>query len=244
MKVVILAGGRGLRYGDSIPKPLAPIGGYPILYHVMKIYAAQGYKDFIILTGYKAKDVERGIRKMLMTQFWNVEFVFSGNDTETGGRILYARDYIEDKNFFLTYADGLGNVDLEKLLETHILSRRVATVTAVNPVFQYGVFKLGSEVVGSGKFKKRIFYARDFVEKPVMKNVWINAGFMVLSRRIFKYIKSDADTLEVDVFGRLVKRNQIAVYKHNGFWMSMDTYKDNLKLNDLWNRGEAGWKIW
>ena len=243
MKVVILAGGRGLRYCGSIPKPLAPIGGFPIIYHVMKIYAAQGYKDFVILTGYKAQLIEKRVRRMIMTNFWNVEFVYSGGDTETGGRILYAKDYVGD-NFFLTYADGLGDVDLQKLVETHVLSRRIATVTAVNPVFQYGVFKLGSETVGRGKIKKRIFYARDFVEKPVMKNVWINAGFMAFSKRIFKYIKSDGDRLEVEVFGRLVKRNQIAVYKHNGFWMSMDTYKDNLKLNDLWNKGEAGWKIW
>ena len=227
MQVVILAGGKSLRLRPISPKPLAKIGGKPILYHVLKIYQAQGYDDFLILLGYGHKRIRRYLEEI--KDEFNVNSVFTGYEVETGGRVKKAEDYL-DKEFFLTYADGLANINLRALLKKHRELGKICTITAVNPQLPYGIV-LGEDI------------ALGFAEKPILKDLWINAGFMVCKKKIVDYIESYKDKLEVEVFNRLVKDRQLAIYRHNGFWVSMDTLKDYLKLNKMWKEG-AKWKVW
>ena len=227
MQVVILAGGKSLRLRPISPKPLAKIGNKPIIWHVMKIYKAQGYNDFLILLGYGHKKIRNYLKKV---KEFNITSVFTGYNVETGGRIKKAEKYLEDE-FFLTYSDGLGNVDLKALLRRHRRLNKICTITTVNPQLQYGIV-LGNYIV------------RRFIEKPVLNNMWINAGFMACKKKIVDYIESYKDKLEVEVFNRLVKDRQLAIYRHKGFWVSMDNLKDYLRLNKMWKENKAGWKIW
>ena len=167
---------------------------------------------------------------------FNITFVKSPVDAETGGRILYAKDYVDD-TFFLTYADGVGNIKLEKLLKAHNILGETATITVVNPRFQYGI------MIPEEFYYPRFGVVSSFKEKPIMKDILINAGFMVFEVNIFKYIKKDSDVLERDVFSRLIRKKELAYYHHKGFWQSMDTYKDCIKLNDMWKE-KPRWKIW
>lgn len=229
-QVVILCGGKGTRMGnDELPKALFSIGDKPILWHIMSIYAYYGFKDFILClgcNGHKIRDY------FLKTKEWNIKFADTGLDTNTGGRIKKIRDYIKEEFFFATYGDGLSDVNIDKLLSFHKSHGKAATITAVKPFSPFGI-------VGIDSHSDTVTH---FEEKPVLDH-WINGGFFVFNKDIFGYLR-DNDILEKDTFDRVVKGRDLSAYKHNGFWECMDTYKDNLRLNQLMSEGRAPWAIW
>jgi glucose-1-phosphate cytidylyltransferase len=229
MKVVILCGGKGTRMGnDELPKPLFPVGGKPILWHIMKIYAHFGFRDFVLCLGYKGAKIREYFSQNAV-RGWKVECVDTGLDTNTGGRIHKVKDRIKDDTFLATYGDGLADIDLDALVNLHAAHRRMATITAVRPASPFGVIGIDahSNVV------------THFDEKPVSDH-WINGGFFVFDRAVFSLIR-EGDILEKDSFSRILSRRQLNAYKHYGFWECMDTYKDNLHLNQLWAGGKAPW---
>ncbi len=224
---VILCGGKGTRMGcDELPKPMFTIGGKPILWHIMKSYEHFGFRDFILLLGYKKekiKDYFCGYRN------WNIDFLDTGLETNTGGRLYKAQKLLGAGDFFVTYGDGLSNVHLGRLLEFHYKHGKSVTLTSVRPLSQFGIMGIDSH-------NNTVTH---FEEKPVLDH-WVNGGFFVFNRSAFDYIR-EKDVLESDSFSRLVKYKQLVAYKHYGFWRCMDTYKDNLSLNQLWNSGKAPW---
>lgn len=244
MKTIILCGGQGTRLKGylSTSKPLVEIGDRPILWHIMEYYTSFGYRDFVLCLGYKSEDIvsyfggheyveafrEKG-SVTWATDKWTVELVFTGTDENTGGRIKRIEQYIHDDNFFVTYADGLGDVDLTKLLECHINKKKIATITVVNPTLQYGLLEIGDngEVL-------------HFTEKPKLDK-WISSGYFVFNKGIFEYLHKN-DVLEVDTLGPLAARREIAAFKHGGFWMGMDTYKEYLELCSMWDEQRAPWR--
>jgi glucose-1-phosphate cytidylyltransferase len=230
MKVVILCGGKGTRMGnEDLPKALFSIGGRPILWHIMSIYAYYGFKDFILCIGYngnKIRDYFSNIKK------WKITFVDTGLDTNTGGRIKKAKEYIGGDCFFATYGDGLADVNIPRLVNFHNKHKRIATLTAVKPRSPFGIIGIDTHSKSVTRFE----------EKPILDH-WINGGFFVFNKEIFNYIK-DGDILEKDSFTRLLKDKNLFAYKHKGFWECMDTYKDNLRLNELWAGNNAPWAIW
>jgi glucose-1-phosphate cytidylyltransferase len=245
LTVVILCGGRGVRMQHevpNIPKPLVEIGGRPILWHVMRLYAHAGLRRFVLCLGYKGRQIQavfdpraRGLsageRRRWHMDRWEVDCRDTGPETNTGGRIKRIEDRVTQSVFFATYGDGLADVDLERLLRFHRRHGRIATITCVRPVNPFGVVKL-----------RRGGAVQSFLEKPHLKQ-WINGGFFVFDRRIFDYLQDD-DVLEVDTFGRLVADGQLMAYRHHGFWRCMDTYKDHLVLNQLWEEGTRPWAPW
>lgn len=231
MQTVILCGGKGTRlreYTENIPKPLVEIGGKPILWHVMKIYASYGFKDFILCLGYKGEMIREYFKN---DQEWNVTFVETGEETNTGGRIKKVEKYIKDDLFFANYADGLASINLRRLLEYHKTHRKMATLATVNPPSQFGIL----DIDGEGTILK-------FKEKPIL-NFWINGGFFIFTKEIFKYLGENS-VLEKEPFENLAKEKQISAYKFNGFWMCMDTFKDMQTLNELWKQEKPPWKVW
>jgi glucose-1-phosphate cytidylyltransferase len=258
MKTVILCGGRGTRLGEhgaNIPKALIEIGGRPVLWHLMKIYAHHGLNDFVLCLGYLGDAIKRyflehhwlhsdftlemgkagdyQLRKSgSISEDWRVTFSDTGLDTNTGGRVKRVERYVsDDETFCVTYGDGLADVDLHALLEFHRSHGRVATLTAVHPRSNFGLLKLNDESA-----------VTEFEEKPVIAD-WINGGFFVFDRKVFDYLDDDC-ALEREPFGRLARERQLMAYRHTGFWKCMDTYKDNLEFNQLWEAGEAEWKVW
>jgi len=229
IQTVILCGGKGTRMGyEELPKPLFKIGDKPMLWHIMKIYESQGFKDFILLLGYKKEKV---IRHFKGHKDWKIEFLDTGLDTNTGGRIKKAERLIKNDKFFVTYGDGLSDINLNSLLRFHNKHKKIATLTSVQPPSQFGIVGIDSSNL-----------VTHFEEKPKTDH-WVNGGFFVFDRRIFEFIK-DGDVLESDAFSRLVALKKLAAYKHTGFWECMDTYKDNLRLNQLWDSGKPPWAIW
>lgn len=226
---MILCGGKGTRlreYTETIPKPMVEIGSKPILWHLMKIYASHGFNEFILCLGYKGelirdyfKNNDLGVK---------ITFVDTGQETETGGRIKKIEPHIKDNVFFATYADGLADIDLNELLEHHSKSKKIATLTTVNPLSQFGVIEI-DENDTIIKFK----------EKPLL-NQWINGGFFVFSRGIFEYLKEDS-VLEKEPFERLAADQQISAFKLKKFWKCMDTFKDVQLLNELSAKGDSPW---
>jgi glucose-1-phosphate cytidylyltransferase len=211
MRVLILCGGRGTRLNGERPKPLIEIGGRPILWHVMSIYAAQGFEDFLLLTGYQGEAIEAWSRSVP----WRVECVDTGLDTPTGGRVHAVRERL-DGRFCLTYADGLADVDLRALLECHGASGALATMTVVRPELPFGVAVLdGDRVAG-------------FREKPRTEQ-WVNGGFFVLEPGALAYLSEDA-VLEREPLERLTADGLLAAYRHDGYWRCLDTYKDAVVL--------------
>lgn len=230
MQVVILCGGRGTRMGnDELPKAMFPIGGKPILWHIMKMYFHYGINDFILCLGYKADKIMDYFSK---TKEWKIKFVETGLDTNTGGRIKKVKDYIKGECFLTTYGDGLADINLKKLLNFHKAHDKTATLTAVKPPSPFGI-------VGIDTHTNTVTH---FEEKPILDH-WINGGFFVFNKEIFHYIKEN-DILEKNTMARLVKNKELVAYKHNGFWECMDTYKDNLRLNQLWAEDKAPWALW
>ena len=248
MKVVILCGGRGTRLnemGVAVPKALVPIGVKPVIWHLMRIFTSYGFDDFILCLGYRKEDI-RGYFAGLSANlpgsddrlrvdsdglYCTVQLVDTGLDTNTGGRIKALKPELagEDR-FFVTYGDGLSDVDLSALLDFHLTHGKIATLTAVHPISSFGIIELGADST-----------VKEFKEKPILEN-WINGGFFAFERRLFDYLSVDS-VLEREPLATLAEEGQLTAFKHAGFWKCMDTYKDNIELNELWN-GDAPWKIW
>ena len=231
--VVILCGGRGTRLRErteSVPKALVEIGGRPILWHVIQIYAAQGFERFLLATGYMGEAVEEFAAAERWPEGVRVECVDTGLDTPTGGRVAALADRLGGERFCATYADGVADVDLGALLDFHDQGGSQATVTVVRPDLQWGVAELsGDEVTG-------------FVEKPRSEH-WINGGFFCFEPGVFDYLGPES-VLEREPLSRLAADGHLRAYRHEGFWDCMDTYKDAVVLNDLWAAGRAPWRIW
>ena len=227
--VAILCGGKGTRmtgYSEAVPKPLVEIGGRPILWHVMSIYAAHGLNRFVLLTGYGAAQVHAFAAST--PGEWDVTCLDTGLETPTGGRVARARHLLEDGTFCVTYADGVADIDIDALLRFHEDAGAAATMTVVRPQNPWGVAQLDGERV------------RGFEEKPPL-DCWVNGGFLVMEPRALDAIGPD-DVLEREPLETLATQNQLAAYRHSGFWDCMDTYKDTLLLNDLWDQGRAPWR--
>jgi glucose-1-phosphate cytidylyltransferase len=231
---VILCGGRGTRlqeHSRSIPKPLVEIGGHPILWHVIQIYAVQGARRIVLCTGYRGEMLEEFVAATRWPEGVVVECVPTGEDTPTGGRIARVRDLVTDGTFWVTYADGVADIDLADLAAQHRAHGSLATVTVVRPELPFGVTELGDDgrVLG-------------FHEKPRSEH-WINGGFFCFEPGVFDYL-TDSSTLEREPLEGLAGDGQLHAYRHTGFWDCMDTYKDAVKLEDLWQEGQAPWKLW
>jgi glucose-1-phosphate cytidylyltransferase len=255
MKAVILAGGFGTRISEEStlrPKPLVEIGGKPILWHIMKTYAAHGVNEFIICCGYKGYmikdyflnyylhqsditvDLETNETHLqrLVAEPWKVTLADTGESTMTGGRLKRVYDYVKDEDFFFfTYGDGVADIDVSAQLAHHKAHGKLATITAVQPPGRYGALDLDGDQV------------RDFVEKPRGDGGWINGGYFVLSPKVIDYIEDDATSWEEDPLIRIAHENQLNAYFHKGFWQPMDTLRDKNHLEELWNSGAAPWKV-
>lgn len=231
---MILCGGRGTRLRErteSVPKALVEIGGRPILWHVVQIYAAQGFQRFLLATGYMGDAVAEFAAAQRWPDGVSVEAVDTGLDTPTGGRVARLAERLAGGTFCLTYADGVADVDLGALLQFHRGHGELATMTVVRPHLQWGVAELGEDGRVAG-----------FVEKPRSER-WINGGFLCLEPGALDYIGRDS-VLEREPLRRLAAAGSLRAYRHEGFWECMDTYKDAVVLNDLWSGGEAPWQIW
>lgn len=236
MKVVILCGGKGTRLstkGEVVAKPLVEVGGVPILWHVMKGYAHYGFREFILCLGYGGEAIKEHFQRRGTTvpADWAVECVDTGLDTNTGGRIKRIEHMIQDQAFFATYADGVADINMLKLLEFHRGHGRIGTMTAVNPTSQFG------EIVVDGAG-----LVTQFAEKPPL-NRWINGGFFVFDREFFRYLNADS-VLEREPLESLVRARQLSSFMHTGFWCCMDTYKDTIRLNELCKNGAPPWGVW
>jgi glucose-1-phosphate cytidylyltransferase len=254
IKVVILCGGLGTRLREETeyrPKPLVPVGDRPILWHIMQHYASFGCTEFILALGYKGEmikdyflnlelrhaDFALEVGSKRITRLtpagpeasWKITFVETGADTMTGGRLKRVQPYLPQGPFMLTYGDGVSDVDLNQLFDQHARSGCTVTVTGVRPLSRFGELEVdGSRV-------------RRFVEKPLSSQSWINGGFFVMDRGIFEYLEGDHTVLERDVLARLARERQLAIFKHEGYWQCMDTYRDMQSLNEQWNSGQAPW---
>jgi glucose-1-phosphate cytidylyltransferase len=229
--VAILCGGRGTRLREkteSMPKALVEIGGRPILWHVIGIYAAQGFDRFVLCTGYLGGMIERFVAGEQWPEGVRVECLETGTDTPTGGRVLAAAERLDGEAFCATYSDGLADIDLSALLDFHRRQDAVATVTVVRPNLQWGVAQLDGDRVDG------------FTEKPRSEH-WINGGFFCLEPGVDGYLGADS-ILEREPLERLAADGELRAFRHSGFWDCLDTYKDAVLLNDLWDSGEAPWR--
>lgn len=257
MKAVILAGGLGTRLSEETylkPKPMVEIGGRPILWHIMKIYSAYGINEFIICCGYKGflikeyfanyflnqSDVTFQTKNNSMkvhqnkTEPWSVTLVNTGIDTMTGGRLKLVKEFVKNEEAFcFTYGDGVGNIDISGLIKFHKRHGKQATLTATRPPGRYGALKFGPEDM-----------VKNFQEKPTGDGNWINGGFFVLNPTVIDLIKDDQTVWETEPMSALAKKNQLYAFKHHGFWHPMDTLREKNMLNQLWDKGNAPWKIW
>ena len=233
-QVVILCGGRGTRLRErteSIPKAMVEIGGRPILWHVVSIYAAQGFGRFLLCTGYKGEQIQAWAGEAEWPHPVAVECADTGLDTPTGGRIKLVEERLGGEPFCATYADGVADIDLALLLDAHRESGAKATVTVVRPTLQFGVAELGKD----GRVLR-------FEEKPTMDR-WINGGFFCFEPGVFDHLSEDS-VLEREPLERLAAAGELNAFRHEGFWDCMDTYKDAVLLNDLWASGEPPWRVW
>jgi glucose-1-phosphate cytidylyltransferase len=232
--VVILCGGRGTRLrrgARAIPKPMVEIGGRPILWHVIQICLAQGFDRFLLLTGYLGEQIEDFIAHEPWAAGVEIRCVPTGVDTPTGGRLHLAAAELAAEPFCLTYADGLADIDLEALVTAHAEHDGAATMTVVRPTLPFGVAEVDAEGV-----------VRGFAEKPRSEH-WVNAGFFCLEPAVLDRLAPDS-VLERETLPRLAAQGELRAYRHEGFWECMDTYKDAVVLNDLWDRGQAPWRLW
>jgi glucose-1-phosphate cytidylyltransferase len=232
--VVILCGGRGTRlreHTQTIPKPLVEIGGRPILWHVIRIYAEQGFEHFVLCTGHRGELIERFVAADGLPPGLEIECVPTGEDTPTGGRIARVAGHLGGERFCATYADGVADIDLAALLGFHVAHDALATMTVVQPELQFGVAELNGDGNVSG-----------FAEKPRYEG-WINGGFFCFEPAALDYIGPDS-VLEREPLERLAADGRLRAFRHRGFWDCMDTYKDAVLLNDLWAGGRAPWKVW
>ncbi|MDD2366395.1 MAG: glucose-1-phosphate cytidylyltransferase [Desulfuromonadaceae bacterium] len=257
MKVVILAGGFGSRISEEShlkPKPMIEIGGKPILWHIMKIYSHFGFNDFVICLGYKGYSIKEYFAHYFLHESditfdfrndnqrivhhnsaepWRVTLVNTGLETMTGGRVKKVQPYIGDEPFMLTYGDGVSNVNIAELVDYHKAHGKLATVTSIQPVGRFGAIDLTDDNI-----------VRGFKEKPKGDGLWINGGFFVLQPEVFNYIDSNNTMFERAPLERLANQSQLTAYKHDGFWQAMDTLRDKTLLEELWESGDAPWKLW
>jgi glucose-1-phosphate cytidylyltransferase len=232
--VVILCGGRGTRLQErtqSIPKPMVEIGGRPILWHVLQIYLAQEFRRFLLLTGYRGEQVERFVAEQTWPSGAEIICLPTGQDTPTGGRLRLAAGALADEAFCLTYADGVADIDLGALLAAHRGHGAAATMTVVRPELPFGVARLDDAGV-----------VRGFTEKPRSQD-WVNGGFFCFEPAVLELMSPDS-VLEREPLERLVGAGRLRAFRHEGFWHCMDTYKDAVLLNDLWEGERAPWKLW
>ena len=257
MKVVILAGGFGTRISEESsikPKPMVEVGDQPILWHIMKIYSAYGINDFVICCGYKSHvvkeyfanyhlhraDVTFDLENDAMevhnrrAEPWRVTLVETGDKSMTGGRLKRVAEFVGDETFCLTYGDGVSNVNIRDLITFHKAQGVLATLTAAQPPGRFGAFQLGH---GENKIAS-------FKEKPDGDGAWVNSGFFVLEPGVMDYIEGDSTVWEKAPMERLASSGKLAAYRHHGFWQSMDTLRDKHVLEDLWQNGDAPWKVW
>jgi glucose-1-phosphate cytidylyltransferase len=254
MKLVILAGGLGSRLSEETtlrPKPLVEIGGMPIIWHIMKYYSYFGFKEFLICLGYKGhlikdyfhryhllkNDLTIEIGKGIefhndVADDWSVTLVDTGISTQTGGRLKRIREFIGEENFCLTYGDGLGDVDIDALLNFHKSHGKIVTVTAVHPPARFGALRLSGTRV------------EQFVEKPTSESGWINGGFFAMKPQIFDFIEGDSTALEQSPLQTLAKVGELQAFFHEGFWQPMDTLREKNLLQELWDSEKAPWKVW
>ena len=255
MQAVILAGGLGTRLSEEThlkPKPMVEIGGKPILWHILKIYSHHGINDFVICLGYKGylikeffanyslhtSDVTYDLKKEEITvhrrksEEWKVTLVDTGENTLTGGRLLRVKEYLKNEPFCFTYGDGVGNIDINKLINHHNNSKKLATLTAVQPPGRYGALELSGNIVIS------------FQEKPLGDNSWINGGFFVLDPSVIKLISGDECMWEDEPLKLLASQGELNAFKHFGYWQPMDTLRDKKVLEEQWINGKAPWKMW
>jgi len=257
MKVVLLAGGFGTRLSEETnvrPKPMVEIGGKPILWHIMKIYSSYGFNEFVVLLGYKGYHIKEYFTNYFLHQSdvtidlkdnsievhnnhsepWKVTLLDTGLHTMTGGRIKKAQDFIGKESFMMTYGDGVSNIDVNELIKFHKTHGQAVTMSSVQPDGRFGALNINNE--------NRI---KEFREKPKGDGNWINAGFFVCNSEVFDYIDSDEGVVfEEAPLQRLAEDGKLYTYKHTGFWKPMDSLKDKGDLNNLWNDGEAPWKVW
>ena len=256
MKTIILAGGLGTRLSEETlvkPKPMVEIGGHPIIWHIMNIYAHHGFSEFVVALGYKGElvkdyflrfnamsadltvDLARGTNVIHDGQQprWKVHLADTGQDTQTGGRVLRLRKWVETEEIFmLTYGDGVADIDISALVAFHRQHGKLATVTAVRPPARFGGITLdGDRVAG-------------FAEKPQLGEGWINGGFFVLNRKVLDYIPGDQAPFEQIPMERLTAEGQLMAYRHDGYWQPMDTLRERNLLESLWRTGHAPWKVW
>jgi glucose-1-phosphate cytidylyltransferase len=233
MKSVILAGGLGSRISEEThlkPKPMIEIGGKPIIWHIMKRYSMYGIREFVICSGYMSHIIENYFKEKI--EDWEVKVIDTGKNTMTGGRLKRIEKYIENETFCFTYGDSLNSEDISKLIKFHKKSGKIATVTACHPPEKYGVLKLENDMV------------KRFEEKPEKNDKWVNAGYFVLEPQIFNFIKDDSTIWEKEPMEKIVAQNQLAAFKYEGFYKSMDTISDKNYLEKLWDGNNAKWKNW
>lgn len=259
MKVVILAGGLGTRISEETdlkPKPMIEIGGKPILWHIMKIYSHYGFNDFIICCGYKGYMIKEYFANYFLHQAdvtidlakndyqihqskaepWKITLVDTGLNTMTGGRIKRIQPYLNNEPFFMTYGDGVGDINIKELLEFHHLHKKLATVTVVQPSGKFGAITFDK------KESDKVFA---FQEKPKGDGSWVNGGFFILEPGIFEYIREEDKTIwEKSPLESLAKDGQLVAFKHHGYWKPMDTLRDKTELEEAWQNSAAKWKIW
>ncbi len=257
MKTVILAGGLGSRLSEETsirPKPMVEIGGRPILWHIMKIYAAHGLTDFIICLGYRGSLIKEYFANFFLhssdvvfdlanntietlrteTEPWKVTLIETGAYSMTGGRLKRVLPYLMSEEMFcLTYGDGVADIDISKLIEFHKNHRKLVTVTATLPRGKFGALQIGADGI-----------VENFTEKPQGDDRWVNGGFFVLSPKVLPYLEDDSTIWERDPLETLSRQGHVAAFKHRGFWQPMDTLHDKNLLEDLWQRNEAPWKVW
>jgi glucose-1-phosphate cytidylyltransferase len=257
MKAVLLAGGLGTRMREETefrPKPMVEIGGRPVLWHIMKILGQQGIDEFVICTGYKSEIIKdfftnyRSVNQDFTVTLgdhqsieyhgghgeadWRVTVADTGASTMTGGRIKRIQPYVGRERFLATYGDGIADINLDELVKFHESHGKLATVTAVQPLSRFGVLELGN----NGEVEQ-------FKEKPQVEG-WINIGYFIFEPGIFDFLDDDQTVLEEEPLHRLAAEGQIAAYRHNGFWQPMDTYREALMLNEMWDLGTAPWRSW
>ena len=256
MKVVILAGGLGTRLSEETvlkPKPMVEIGGSPILWHIMKIYASYGFTDFIICLGYKGYVIKEYFANYFLHQSdvtfdmvenkmeihnsqaepWKVTLVDTGHDTFTGGRVKRIKKYLNNEPFLLTYGDGVGSVDIKSLVDFHKGHNNLLTVTAVQPSGRFGALNISDSA-----------QVLSFLEKPKGDGAWINGGFFVCQPEVLDYIADDSTIFEKEPLENIASDGQMVAFKHTGFWKPMDTLRDKQELENLWESGQAPWKKW
>lgn len=251
----MLAGGLGTRLAeetDRVPKPMVEIGGKPMLWHIMRLYAHYGYNDFLVACGYKGEiikeyfhnffvhnndyvvNLQDGSRELLNAGSidWRVGVIDTGQDTMTGGRLLRLKPWLAEDRFMVTYGDGLGNIDISELIKFHRAHGKLATVTAVRPPSRFGALQIEGNTV------------TQFSEKPQTREGWINGGFFVFEPEIFNYLADENTVLERDPMEQLADDGQLCAFQHEGFWQPMDTLREKRLLESLWHSNNAPWKVW